>query len=437
MKINKLFFGMASLFAAMAFTACSSDDAEFQQSALKSNVISLTSSLARTRAASDPQTNALNTDNKVGVFVTSNSVTITNGDNNEHAVGSDGVLSTSNVMNYPAEDGATVDIYAYAPYVSEMALNTNNDFQIATDQSENEGYLASDLVYASKTGQVSSENAVSLTFAHKLSKLNVNIDNASDSEIDLTNAVVSITGTKVATTFNPSTGAVGEASGEATDIKAASALGTGTTACAVIVPQTIGAGSELVKITVDGKTLVAKLASEITFESGTAYNYTVKISKEEVELTLNSTSITDWGRVDLEDAEMEEKTVEVTSPLDATFSIPSSVTNGSWDADTYTYSWTATNNNLITCFEFTNGELSNYSTLTFTLSSFAEDSGMVRMGYYIGSSFTEFGSGFGSAGKKTVTLTDLGIDLSQVTKISFGGRTNTGSVVLTDVQLIK
>ena len=35
---------------------------------------------------------------------------------------------------------------------------------------------------------------------------------------------------------------------------------------------------------------------------------------------------------------------------------------------------------------------------------------------------------FGSNGTKTVDLTALGIDLKTVTKISFGGRTGTGSV---------
>lgn len=90
------------------------------------------------------------------------------------------------------------------------------------------------------------------------------------------------------------------------------------------------------------------------------------------------------------------------------------------------YIWTATNNNLLPVFTFENGELANYTTLKFTLSKL--DGGMVRMGYYVDGNFTEFGSGFGSSGDKTVDLTALGIDLATVTKIAFGGRTATGSV---------
>ena len=90
------------------------------------------------------------------------------------------------------------------------------------------------------------------------------------------------------------------------------------------------------------------------------------------------------------------------------------------------YTWTATNNNLLPVFTFENGELANYTTLKFTLSNL--QGGMVRMGYYVDGTFTEFGNGYGSSGDKTVDLTALGIDLSAVTKIAFGGRTAEGSV---------
>lgn len=99
------------------------------------------------------------------------------------------------------------------------------------------------------------------------------------------------------------------------------------------------------------------------------------------------------------------------------------------------YTWTDTNNNLMTVFEFNSGELANYTTLKFTISNLTGGT-MVRMGYYVGSTFTEFGDGFGSDGNKTVDLTSLGIDLSTVTKISFGGRTGKGSVNLSNVYLI-
>jgi hypothetical protein len=432
MDLIKFFTGMASLAAAMALTACSQDEADIQPSALtQGNVISLTSQVAATRAASDPQTTALSTSNKVGVYVSSSSSTLYN--NVEHSVGDAGALTATTTMNYPTEDGATVNIYAYAPYASSLELSSDNAFSVSTDQSAESGYLASDLVYASKTGQASTSDAVSLTFAHKLSQLQIVIQN--DANINLTNASVYVTGTKIATTFNPSTGTVGAASGDATAIKAAN-ISAASTVYAIVVPQDIAANTELVKITTSDKTYIAKLTSAVTFAAGKAHSFTARIAPNEVELTLNASSITEWGSpTDFGSADMEEAGA---TPLEATISKPSSVTNATWDAASNTYSWTATNNNLIDLFTFSSGELANYNTLTFTLSSLS--GGMVRVGYYAGSSFTELGTGFGSNGTKTVDLTSIS-DRSTVTKISFGGRAgsgdSSGSVVLTDVKLTK
>ncbi len=102
------------------------------------------------------------------------------------------------------------------------------------------------------------------------------------------------------------------------------------------------------------------------------------------------------------------------------------------------YTWSATSNNLMPVFEFPNGELANYTKLKFTISNLT--GGMVRMGYYVGGTFKEFGDGFGSDGNKTVDLTSLGIDLYTVTSIAFGGRTlsdnsTPGSVNISNVYL--
>ena len=45
--------------------------------------------------------------------------------------------------------------------------------------------------------------------------------------------------------------------------------------------------------------------------------------------------------------------------LDATFGTPAG--NGSWDANTNTYTWTGSTNNLMTIFSFSNGDLAKYS----------------------------------------------------------------------------
>ena len=311
MKQNNIFLGMAGMIATMAmFTACSQNEAEDIAPISKNNVISLTSSMETMRGVSDPQTNALSANNTVGVFVTSGETTITNGDNNKHTVGNGGALSTTTPMYYPAEDGAKVNIYAYAPYKSGIALATASNFSVATDQSAEAGYLSSDLVCASKENQASSESAVSLTFGHKMSQLQITINN--QASLDLSEAAVYITGTKIATTFNPSTGAIGDASGDATDIKSVAALGTNTKAYTIVVPQTIAANTALVKITTSEKTYIAKLTAAATLASGKAYKFSVTLTSStepvvEVPISLSATSLTEWGEpTDLGTANMEE-----------------------------------------------------------------------------------------------------------------------------------
>lgn len=90
-----------------------------------------------------------------------------------------------------------------------------------------------------------------------------------------------------------------------------------------------------------------------------------------------------------------------------------------------TYTWSASTSNLMTMFEFSDGELANYSSLKFTIANLT--GGQVRVGYYVGNKWTPLGT-FGSDGEKSVDLTSIS-DRSSVTKICFGGNDgNNGSV---------
>ena len=111
--------------------------------------------------------------------------------------------------------------------------------------------------------------------------------------------------------------------------------------------------------------------------------------------------------------------------LNATFQTPAG--NGNYTAPTYTS--TEASNSLMTVFEFANGEAANYDKLTL---SFTLVSGSVRFGYYVGSTWTQIGSLWASAGIKTVTydLSKLGVDLSTITKFSFGGASASEATII-------
>ena len=447
MKKDLLSISLAALTASVVFTACSSDELETTPVAPKSNVINLTSSLAQTRAASELQTNAVSTDVKVGAFGVSGSSTISNGNNNQYTVASNGNLSASSNMAWPSDASATVSIYAYAPYQSGWAYNSANTFSVSSDQSSDANYLASDLLYAKAENKTQTTDAIALNFTHQLARINVKITKSSDADININGAAVYIINTKPSTTLNPSTGELGAASGSETAIKVATlSSDAATTVYGIVVPQSLEANTQFIRIVTSEKTLVAKLGSAVNIESGKSYNYTANIKKSgsgggdepggdtEVELTLGSVTLTGWG----DSSDLGSSDVEEVEPEPITLTATFGAIGG--DKATYsapTYTWTAGNSNLMTVFEFANGELANYHTLKFTFSNLSEGAS-VRMGYYVGSTFTEFGNGFYSGGEKTVDLTALGIDLSTVTKIAFGGKSGSGGscdIVASDVVL--
>ena len=402
--------------------------------------ITLVSSVAQTKSADVTlQKTQVAADVQVGVFAKTSDAFLTGGDNAVYTADGNGGFSGTTL--YFPEDGSAVSVYAYAPYNSAFSgkLDDAVSFSVSADQSTDALYLKSDLLCGAPTGTNSFTKdtpTVAVNFAHMLSKLTVKFT-LGNSDVDLKGATINVVNTLPTTTLKVSDATLGDATGSATAIKAVTFASDATTflASAVLIPQTVPAGS-FIQVILSDKILDAKLNSAATFLPGKAYTYNVKISGEGSDVTAEielSSTITDWDDDTTElsgDISEEELPEEEPLTMTATFGTPGG--NASYEAPTYT--WTATTNNLMTCFEFANGELASYKTLKFTISNLSGN--MVRMGYYVGSTFTEFGNGYGSNGTKTVDLTALGIDLSTVTKISFGGRTGTGSVDIVASEVI-
>lgn len=297
MKKNILLKGlMATVAMTAAFTSCSNNELDGARNA-QVDRLTLTSQVRMTRTTNQNlQATQIAKDVKVGAYITQNSAATSTGDNVELTADGNGNLSGGN-MTWPTS--GNVDIYAYAPYNSTASLSNAYEFTVQADQSSDANYLASDLLYANATNQAkTTDGNVALTFAHKLTKLNINIENK-NSEVDLKGATVSITGTLPSTTLTLTSGALAAASGNATTIKAATFAEDAETfkSSAIIVPQTISSGSKFALISTSTKTLTAKLGSEVTFASGKSYTYNITINGNgEVEstLTLNNAQVTDW-----------------------------------------------------------------------------------------------------------------------------------------------
>lgn len=432
--------------AGWVLMSCSSDETNGEQTNGQQTPITFVSNVSTMRSANtNLQKTQLAEGVKVGVFVRDADGFISGGNNAQLTASGTGAFTGSPI--YFPEDGAPVNVYAYAPYQSGWSdmVDVAATFTVAANQSTDAGYLASDLlrgVPAAKENSFTKESpVVALNFEHKLSKLTVKFKTSADTDVDLKGATINIINTLPSATLKVSDGTLSAATGTAATIKAVTFASDATEflASAVIIPQKVAAGSFIQVVLTNGKMLNARLNTEATFASGKAYVYSVNISGQgaeaQAEIELNST-VTDWvedtteltGDVTEEDAPEPEET-----KLYATFGTPAS--NAAYENPTYT--WTAGTSNLMTVFEFSNGELANYKKLVLTTSNLSEGAGY-RIGVYVGNDWTELGNWY-SDGKKEIDLTALDIDLSTVTKISFGGKSGSGGsvdIVATDVYLV-
>lgn len=187
------------------------------------------------------------------------------------------------VPYYPV-DGSKVDIKAYYP-----ARAASGTFSIMTDQSTDEGYAASDLMWATPvTEQGISDNPVNLNFNHKLAKIVININKKTG-----VTAVTSVRMMQVkpTVTFDTSDGTTGTASGTATTITVAK--GTDVSKCAVIIPAQTIAGT-LLQVVTDGGTATFNVASQ-TFAANHRYTTTIDVGASNIDLT---NTITAWDDED-------------------------------------------------------------------------------------------------------------------------------------------
>lgn len=288
---------MATIAMTTAFTSCSNNELDGVDG-FQAHQLTLTSQVSMTRTTNQNlQAIQIAKDVKVGVYIAQNGTATSNGDNVLLTADGNGNFSGGN-MTWPTS--GNIDIYAYAPYSSDASLDNAYEFSVQTDQSTDGNYLASDLLYASKTNQAkTTDGNVALNFSHKLTKLNINIDNK-NSEVDLKGATVSIVGTLPSTSLTLKSGELAAASGNATNIKAATfaADAENFKSSAIIVPQTISSGSTLALISTGSKTLTAKLGKDVTFATGKSYTYNITINANgEVQstLTLSNAEVTDWG----------------------------------------------------------------------------------------------------------------------------------------------
>ncbi len=215
-------------------------------------------------------------------------------DNYRITADGDGGFTYQQTMYYPVNDD-NVDFFAIHPYAEGATLNQPLAFTVMADQSTENGYIGSDLLYAYSDDVRRTTNAVAMTFTHKLSKIDITVKQGGG--VDLTELEnIQILNLLPSTTIAPATGTLTAATGTNTTIMPYGMPGTitGTEVdgiTAIVVPQLFTAGETLLRITVDGVPYQYAPTSDITFQSGFRYGFIITVNQTGIDV---SSTITPW-----------------------------------------------------------------------------------------------------------------------------------------------
>lgn len=192
-----------------------------------------------------------------------------------------GGLSSATPMYYPTS-GKGVNIYAYHP--ADAAAS----FSVEEDQSADNNYYKSDLLYSKKKDYARQKEAHSLTFVHKLCKVEYVLIQGNGLP-DLTGATVKWMNVFKTIGFTAATGEVAIPTVPST-------ITPHATYGAVIVPQTVTASTQLLQVTLaSGGVLYYKPSSDQVFLGSKKYKYEITVNLSG--LTVTST-IANWEPVD-------------------------------------------------------------------------------------------------------------------------------------------
>lgn len=200
-----------------------------------------------------------------------------------------------------------VDLYLYYPFQSSITDVNNANFEVQKDQSTAatstalSGYEASDWMWGKATNITPQESSVQIMMNHCLSAVQVTLNEGtgfSEGEFESISKSVILTNTTRKATLDYSTG---------TPTALGSPQKDGIVMCpqtdgsfrAIVIPQTVTAGTQLFAITLDGVTYSFKKSdADISYQKGKQLSFSINLNKKTstgtYELQLADAQITDW-----------------------------------------------------------------------------------------------------------------------------------------------
>lgn len=219
------------------------------------------------------------------------------GDNLSFSLTSSG-WQTSTTAQYP-QDGEKLDFYAYHPYVSSSALDGEGYrvHRAATDQRQESAYKGSDLLMASASGVSAGTAAVHLQFSHMLSKMEIELKAGEGLTLEeLTKATITIKGVKTSGKVHLSSKAYQtDETKEDVIAHGTFSLAAGgeklTGVSAIVYPQEIASGVELIEIGLGEEKYLFTTTKPITLQAGYKSIFTITLSRNSLSV---ETGVTDW-----------------------------------------------------------------------------------------------------------------------------------------------
>lgn len=199
-------------------------------------------------------------------------------------VGGGGALTGNASYSFNGLSGA--NFYAYYPETAKGDA-ASAEFTVAADQSAEGAFGASDFMTAKKNVGAATSDAISLSFAHRLTLVKVALSGITASKVEINNVMPTATWTY-------SDDAVAT-SGNATTIK----MGLNNSEYWAVIPaQTVNTGTVLFTITADdGKVYTyTPTVDNITFNEGTRKKFTLAISADgKTVVSLSKLADVQWG----------------------------------------------------------------------------------------------------------------------------------------------
>lgn len=206
---------------------------------------------------------------------------------------------------YWKDNHTHIDLYGYYPYNDAMDDIGNYGFEVRRDQSQASsggdmgGYEASDFLWGKVPDVAPTASVIRLPLSHRMATARVTLTQGSgfgDGEWDTTEKSVLLPNLVRKATIDMATGTVTANGGvEATATMPSHVADQWR---AIVVPQTVAAGTTLFTITVGGQPFKFARNDDFAYTAGMMSNFTIRVDKHlpdgPYSLTLVSMSITPW-----------------------------------------------------------------------------------------------------------------------------------------------